>query len=85
MYFVKHRSVHNRVPGRDEPESLRKEYGYHDKVGLEAVQEVYAGRDYYECHVAVVLTNQTFTPAAIKLADKIGVVLWDRNTLRDLL
>ena len=58
---------------------------YHDKVGLEAVQEVYAGRDYYECHVAVVLTNQTFTPAAIKLADKIGVVLWDRNTLRDLL
>lgn len=58
---------------------------YHDKVGLEAIQEVYAGRAYYECHVAVVLTNQLFTPNAIKLADKIGVVLWDRETLRELL
>lgn len=58
---------------------------YHDKIGLEAIQEVYAGRAYYECHVAVVLTNQLFTPNAIKLADKIGVVLWDRDTLRELL
>lgn len=58
---------------------------YTEPVGLEAVQQVYAGRAYYECHVAVVLTNQTFTSGAQKLADKLGVVLWDRDTLRNLL
>lgn len=58
---------------------------YLEPVGLEAVQQVYAGRAYYECHVAVVLTNQTFTTNAQKLADKLGVVLWDRDTLRELL
>lgn len=58
---------------------------YHDTVGIEAVQQVYAGRDYYECHVAVVLTNQYFTSSAHKLADKIGVVLWDRDMLEQLL
>ena len=58
---------------------------YLEPVGLEAVQQVYAGRAYYECHVAVVLTNQTFTSNARHLADKLGVVLWDRDTLRNLL
>lgn len=58
---------------------------YLEPVGLEAVQQVYAGRAYYECHVAVVLTNQTFTANAQNLADKLGVVLWDRETLRNLL
>lgn len=58
---------------------------YHSDVGIEAVQQVYAGRAYYECHVAMVLTNQYFTPGAQKLADKIGVVLWDRDMLESLL
>jgi len=58
---------------------------YLEPVGLEAVQQVYAGRAYYECHVAAVLTNQVFTAGAKALADKIGVVLWDRDTLRELL
>ena len=58
---------------------------YHEPVGIDAIQQVYAGRAYYECHVAVVLTNQTFTSHAQKLADKLGVVLWDRDSLRKLL
>ena len=58
---------------------------YYYDVGIEAVQQVYAGRAFYECHVAMVLTNQYFTPAARKLADKIGVVLWDRDMLEELL
>ena len=58
---------------------------YLEPVGIEAVQQVYAGRAYYECHVAVVLTNQSFTANAKHLADKLGVVLWDRETLRNLL
>ena len=58
---------------------------YSGLVGIDAVQQVYAGKAYYDCHVAVVLTNQYFTNHAQKLADKIGVVLWDRDTLRELL
>lgn len=58
---------------------------YSNPVGIEAVQQVYAGRDYYGCNVAVVFTNQYFTKSAIMLADKIGVVLWDRDMLHKLL
>ena len=58
---------------------------YDSPVGIDAVQQVYAGRAYYECHVAMVLTNQYFTRSARKLADKIGVVLWDRDMLEELL
>lgn len=58
---------------------------YDSPVGIDAVQQVYAGRAYYECHVALVLTNQYFTGSARKLADKIGVVLWDRDMLEELL
>ena len=58
---------------------------YSGPVGIDAVQQIYAGKAYYDCHVAVVLTNQYFTNHAQKLADKIGVVLWDRDTLRELL
>lgn len=58
---------------------------YQAPVGIDAVQQIYAGRTYYECHVAVVLTNQYFTANARKLADKLGVVLWDRDMLEELL
>lgn len=58
---------------------------YQTTVGIEAVQQAFAGRAYYECHVAVVLTNQYFTSHAKMLADKIGVVLWDRDYLEELL
>ena len=58
---------------------------YQKPVGVEAVQQVYAGRAYYECHVAVVLTNQHYTIHARKLADKLGVVLWDREFLEEML
>lgn len=58
---------------------------YHSPVGIDAVQQIYAGRAYYECHVAVVLTNQYFTSNAKKLADKLGVVLWDRDMLEEML
>lgn len=58
---------------------------YHSPVGVDAVQQVYAGRAYYECHVAMVLSNQTFTSGAKRLADKLGVVLWDRDRLEEML
>jgi restriction system protein len=48
-------------------------------VGVSAVQEVYAGKDYYDCMVGVVLTNQYFTKPAQELAEKLNILLWDRD------
>ena len=51
---------------------------YYDKpVGVHAVQEVYAGRDYYGCMVGVVITNNTFTAPAKELAESLKILLWD--------
>lgn len=52
---------------------------YSSSVGNKAVQEAYAGAAYYDCDVAVVMTNSDFTPAARKLADQIGVMLWENQ------
>ena len=57
---------------------------YSQPVGLTAVQEVFAGKKYYNCHVAVVATNNTFTANAIELASKTGSVLWDGNIIKGM-
>ena len=57
---------------------------YTSDIGNKAVQEVYAGKTYYQCHVGVVLTNRAFTKSAIDLAEKNGIILWDRNKLLSL-
>ena len=54
---------------------------YDKPIGVKAVQEVYAGRDYYGKMVAVVMTNQYFTQAAVDLAQKLNIMLWDRGYL----
>lgn len=54
---------------------------YDKPVGNKAVQEVFAGKFFYHCHVAVVVTNNYFTQSAKELAYENGVVLWDRDFL----
>lgn len=54
-------------------------------VGVKAVQEAYAGRDYYDRMVGVVLTNQYFTAPAVEAAKKLKIVLWDRGYLESML
>ena len=54
---------------------------FSNPVGVSAVQEVIASKSMYNCHVAVVLTNNYFTNNAISLAEKNNVLLWDRNIL----
>lgn len=51
------------------------------KVGNSAIQEAYAGAEYYKCDKAVVITNNYFTKEAISLSTQIGVELWDRDVL----
>ena len=57
---------------------------YTGKIGNTAVQEAYAGKSFYDCDIAVVLTNSTFTKSAVQLAESIGVMLWDRRTLQEM-
>jgi len=53
-------------------------------VGNTAVQEVFAGRAYYEATAAVVVSRVGFTPSAIQLANRLAVFLVDSATLVDL-
>lgn len=54
---------------------------YNAPVGVKAVQEAYAGRDYYDRMVGAVLTNQYFTQPAQEAAKKLKILLWDRERL----
>ena len=54
---------------------------YDKPIGVKAIQEVYAGRDYYGRMVGVVMTNQYFTQPAVELAQKLNIMLWDRGYL----
>lgn len=58
---------------------------YSEPVGVKAVQEAYAGRDYYDCMVGAVLTNQYFTTPAVEAAKKLKILLWDRGYLDSML
>lgn len=58
---------------------------YSSNIGNKAVQEAFAGKTFYNCHVAAVLTNQYFTKSAQELAAKNGVLLWDRDRLNQFI
>ena len=46
---------------------------YTTPVGVKAVQEAYAGKDYYDRMVGAVLTNQYFTAPAVEAAKKLKI------------
>jgi len=58
---------------------------YSSNLGNKPVQEVCAGRIYYSCDVAAVMTNRYFTHSAQELAIKTDVLLWDRDVLQSML
>lgn len=58
---------------------------YSGPVGVKAVQEISAGRDYYDRMVGVVMTNQTFTAPAKEAAKKLKIILWDGEYLEKLM
>lgn len=57
---------------------------YSQPVGVSSVQEICAGKNYYNCHIAVVITNTTFTKNAIELAKRNNVLLWDYSKINSL-
>ena len=67
----------------------RKKYAiqckrYSGSVGNHAVQEVYSGKDFYNCDFAIVMTNSYFRAAAKETAERLNVLLWDGDILRSL-
>lgn len=58
---------------------------YSSDVGVEAVYQVSGGMKYYHANIGIVLTNRYFTRNAKELADAIGVILWDRESLENLI
>ena len=58
---------------------------YTAPIGVKAIQEAHAGRDYYDCMVGAVLTNQYFTEPAVEAAKKLKILLWDRGYLESML
>lgn len=58
---------------------------YSSEVGNKAVQEAFAGKTYYQCHVGIVLTNSYFTRSAKELARTNSIVLWDRDKLLSMI
>ena len=58
---------------------------YEEPIGVKAVQEVYAGKDYYDRMVGVVMSNQYFTKAAVDMAGKLKIMLWDRGYLEEMI
>jgi len=58
---------------------------YSSNIGNKAIQEAYSGKDCYNRKIGAVLTNQYFTPAAKSAAQKLGVALWDRTYLEQMI
>lgn len=58
---------------------------YTNKVGVSAVQEISAARNYYSVSRAAIVTNSTFTEPAQNLAKANGIALVDRLTLAKLI
>ena len=57
---------------------------YNHTVGVKAVQEIIAGRDYYKIYDAMVITNNYFSREAENLAVEANVTLADRTVLEKM-
>lgn len=55
---------------------------YVSKVTNSAVQKVVAGLAFYNCNKGPIISNNYYTNAAVELAYKNNITLWDRDTLR---
>lgn len=58
---------------------------YAGAVGNAAVQEAYAGAEYYGCDIPAVVCPTMFTASARELAESTGVELWDGERLSHMM
>ncbi|PHE55796.1 restriction endonuclease [Bacillus pseudomycoides] len=62
-----------------------KRYGVKNRVGISAIQEIYAAKAYYRAQEAWVVTNSMYTRQAKELAEACLVKLIDRVELQKLI
>lgn len=58
---------------------------YSSNIGNAAVQQAHTGKSLYRKDIAVVMTNRYFTSQATEEANSLGVKLWDRDKLNEML
>lgn len=58
---------------------------YSSNIGNAAVQQAHTGKSLYHKDIAVVMTNRYFTPQAVEEAEALGVKLWDRDRLSEMI
>ena len=58
---------------------------YSSKLGVAPIQQVYSGAAKYHANMSVVITNSYFTDHAQELGSSLGVLLWDRTKLAELI
>ena len=58
---------------------------YKGNVGNRAVQMILGAKKYYDCNEAWIVTNSFYTKAAIQMASKTDVRLYDRNGLLEFM
>ena len=58
---------------------------YSDNVGNDAIQQAHTGKCLYHMDIAAVITNRYFTQQAQDEAKQLGVKLWDRDKLNELI
>lgn len=58
---------------------------YSSNLGNTPVQEVNAGKAMYNCQVGAVMTNRYFTDGAKALAERNGILLWDRDKIEQMI
>lgn len=74
-----------RFEGKNKVVIQAKRYGVKNRVGIKAVQEIYAAKAYYGADQAWVISNSTYTSSAKKLAKACGVKLMDRTDLQQFI
>lgn len=58
---------------------------YSSNIGNAAVQQAHTGKSLYHKDIAVVMTNRYFTAQAKQEAQALGVKLWDRDKLNEMI
>ena len=58
---------------------------YSSAIGVAAIQQAHTGMAYYHCQRSMVVTNSTFTKAAVTLAKSSKCILVDRHKLAEML
>jgi len=55
-----------------------------DSVGTAAVQQVFTGKEFYKCTKGILITTASLSPQAERLANKIDITYWDKDSIEIL-